>query len=68
MPHQVDALFAHHPWHAQVMVHDLVDGVEGVLFVNDGVEQDAESPDILLFTAIGFASKNFRSSVIWNAD
>lgn len=50
------------------MVHDLVDGVEGVLFVNDGVEQDAESPDILLFTAIGFASKNFRSSVIWNAD
>jgi len=37
------------------MVHDLVDGVERVLLVDDGVEQDAESPDVLFLAAIGVA-------------
>jgi hypothetical protein len=36
--HQVDALLAHHPWHPQVVVHDLVNTIKRILFVDDGVE------------------------------
>lgn len=40
-PDQVDTVLAHDVGDAEVVVHDLVDGVEGVLLVDDGVEQDA---------------------------
>jgi hypothetical protein len=46
------------------MVHDLVNGIEGVFFVDDGVEQDTKGPDILFFTAIGFSPKNFGGGVV----
>ena len=36
-PDQVDALLAHDPRNTQIMVHDLVNRVEWVLFVDDGV-------------------------------
>ncbi len=36
------------------MVEDLVDAIEGVLFVYECVEQDAQSPYILFFAAVGF--------------
>jgi hypothetical protein len=38
------------------MVHNLIDGVEGILFVDDGVEKDTEGPNILLFASVGLAS------------
>ena len=63
-PHEINALFGHDPWHSKIMVHDLVDAIERVLFVDDGVEQDAESPDILFFAAIRTASEDFGGCVI----
>jgi hypothetical protein len=63
-PNQIDALFAHDIRHAQVVIHNLIDTVEGVLFVDDSVEQDAKSPDVLLLAAVGLAGEDFRGSVI----
>jgi hypothetical protein len=37
------------------MVHNLVDRVEGVFFVDDGVEKNAKSPDVLFFTTVGLS-------------
>lgn len=61
---QVDALFTHGKGDTQVAIHDLVDAVEGVLLVDDGVQKNAKCPDVLLCTTIWLASKNFRSSII----
>ncbi len=38
---QINALLAHNVGYSQIVVHDLVDTVERVLLVDDGVEQDA---------------------------
>lgn len=64
LPDQVDTVLAHDVGDAEVVVHDLVDGVEGVLLVDDGVEQDAEGPDVLLFAAVWGAAEDFGSCVI----
>lgn len=61
---QIEVLFRHDVGHAQVVVHDFVDAVERVLLVYNGIEEDAEGPNILLFAAICFASEDFGSSVI----
>ena len=63
-PHKIDALLAHDPGDAEVVVHDLVDGVEGVFLVDDGVDQNAESPDVLLLPTIRVARKDLRRSVV----
>jgi hypothetical protein len=47
------------------MIHDLVDGVEGVFFVDDGVEEDAEGPDVLFFATVGAAGEDFGGCVVW---
>ena len=36
-PDQINALLAHNPGNAQVVIHDLVDAVEGVFLVDEGV-------------------------------
>jgi hypothetical protein len=46
------------------VVHDLVDGVEWVFLVDDGVDQDAESPDVLLLPTIRVAREDLRRSVV----
>jgi hypothetical protein len=46
------------------VVHDLVYAIEWVLFVDDGVEQNAKGPDILLFATVGSAGEDFWGSVI----
>ena len=61
---QIDALLAHNPGDSQLMIHDLVDAVEGVLLVDEGVEQDTESPDVLFFAAVGTALEDFGSGII----
>ena len=63
-PHEIDALLAHDPGDTEVVVHDLVDGVEGVFLVDDGVDQDAESPDVLLLPTIRVAREDLRRSVV----
>lgn len=52
---QVDAVFAHDVRDAEVAVHDLVNAIEWILFVNDGVQEDTQGPDILLFATVGLA-------------
>ena len=61
---QIDALVADGIRHAQVAVHDLVDAVEGVLLVDDGVQQDAQRPDVLLLAAVGPAREDLGGGVI----
>lgn len=62
--HEVDAALAHDPWHAQLVVEDLVDAVKGVFLVDECVKQDPQRPHVLLPTAVGFALEDFRSGVI----
>lgn len=52
---QVDALITDGVRHSQSPVHDLVDAVEGVLLVDDGVQQDAESPNVLFPATVRLA-------------
>ena len=61
---QVDTLLAHDKGHAQVLVHDLIDAVEGVFLVDDGVEEDAERPDVLFAAVVGLAGEDFGSGVV----
>lgn len=46
------------------MIEDFVDAVEGVFLVDEGVEEDAEGPDVLLLAAVGFALQDFGRCVI----
>src|SRR5215470_9847336 len=43
-PYKIDAGFTHDVRYAQVVIHDLVDAVEGIFLVEDSVEQDSQSP------------------------
>jgi hypothetical protein len=47
------------------VIHDLVDRVEWVLLVDNGVEQDTEGPDVLLFATVGQATEDFGGGVIY---
>jgi hypothetical protein len=46
------------------VVHDLVNAVEWVLLVDDGVEENAEGPNVLLLSTVRLAGKDFGSGVI----
>jgi hypothetical protein len=63
-PDEVDALVANRVRHAQVAVHDLVDAVERVLLIDDGVQQNAQGPDVLLLPAVGLAGEDFGGGVV----
>ena len=63
---EVDRWFAHDPRDAELEVHDLINTVEGVFFVYQSVQQYAESPNILLFTAVGFALQNFGRRIVYD--
>jgi len=62
--YKVDALLAHDPRHSEVVIHDLVYTIERILFVNDGVEQDAQGPDVLLLAAVSAAREDFGGGVV----
>lgn len=63
-PDEIDAVLTHGKGDSQIAVHDFVNAVEWVLLIDNGIQQDTESPDVLLFTAIGFSSQDFWRSVI----
>lgn len=63
-PDEVDALGAHGKGHAQVVVHNLVDAIKGILLVDDGIQEDAQRPHVLRFAAIGLPSQDFGGSVV----
>lgn len=52
---QIDRRLAHDPRNAQLVVHDLVDAVEGILLVDERVEKDPKGPHVLLPATIRFA-------------
>ena len=52
---EIDTWLTHHVWDSQVAIHDLVDAVERVLFVDYGVEENTKGPDVLLFAVVGLA-------------
>lgn len=64
LANQVDAILTHDVRDAQVMVHDLVDGVKRVLLVHNGVKQDAEGPDILLLATVRRSAEDFGCCVV----
>jgi hypothetical protein len=61
---KVNTLWADCERHSKVSIHDLIDAVERILLVDDGVEQDAQCPDILFLPTIRFTSKNLGSRII----
>lgn len=63
---QINTILRNHKRHAQIMVHDLVNAVEGVLLVEDGVEQDTEGPDVLFEAVVGRAGEDFGRCVVWS--
>jgi hypothetical protein len=63
--HEIDALLAHDPGNTEVVVHDLIDGVEWVFLVDDGIDQDAESPYVLLLATIRVTRKDLRRGVVY---
>lgn len=64
LSNQVDTVFTHDVRYSEIMVHDFIDAVERVLLVDDGVEQDAEGPDILFFAPVWETTKNFRCCIV----
>ena len=44
----------HDPRDPELMVQDLVDAVEGVFLVDEGVEEDSQRPDVLFFASVRF--------------
>lgn len=65
---EIDTLLANHKGNPQVAVHYLVDAVERVLLIDNGVQQDTESPHILFFAAIRVAGKDLGCCVIYELE
>lgn len=51
---------------AEGVIEDLVDVVEWVLLVDNCVQQDTQSPDILFLAAVGFALEDLGGRVIYS--
>jgi 5-methylcytosine-specific restriction endonuclease McrBC regulatory subunit McrC len=64
VPDQVDTIVTDGIRHTQVAVHDLVYAVEGVLLVDDGVQQDTQRPDILFLATVGFPGQDLGGGVV----
>jgi hypothetical protein len=66
LPNQINAGFREgKEGNAERVVEDLVDVVEWILLVDDGVQQDAQSPDILFLAAVRFTLKDLGGSVVY---
>ena len=54
-PDEIDTVLAHDEGYPKILVHNLVNRIEWVFLVDDGVQQNAQCPDVLLLAAIGLA-------------
>lgn len=52
---EIDAVLTDSVRHAQVAIHYLVDAVKGVLLVDDGIQENAQCPYVLLLAVVGLA-------------
>lgn len=66
LSNQINAILAHNIRYPQIMVHNLVNTVERVLFVHDGIQEDAQSPNILLLSSVRVAAKDFGGGVVYD--
>lgn len=62
---QIDAILGEWQiWNPQGMVENFIDVVEWVLLVNNSVQENTKSPNILLFSSIRLALKDFRCCIV----
>lgn len=61
---KIDTRLAHDPRDAEFVIHDLIDAIERVFLIHQCIEQDAQSPDVLLLAAVGFSLQDFGRRVI----
>lgn len=52
---EVDAVIADCVRHPQIAVHDLVNTVEWIFLVDDGVQKDTQRPNVLFLAVVGLA-------------
>jgi hypothetical protein len=52
---EVDTLIAEGEGDAEIAVHDLVDAIEGILLIDDCVQENTECPNVLFLAAVGLA-------------
>ena len=65
---QVNARVTQDPRDPELVVHYLINAVEGVLLIDEGVKKDTQGPDILFLAAVGFSLQDFWSCVICPID
>lgn len=53
---KINAIFAHDVWNSKIAVHDFVDTVEWILFVDNSVKENSKRPDILLLASVRLPS------------
>ena len=63
-PNQINALVAHHVRNPEIVIRNLVNRIKRILLVDNSVEQDPESPDVLRGALIRATSEDFRRSVV----
>lgn len=63
---EINAGVAENIGYAEIVVHDLVDGIKGILFVDNGIEQDAKRPDILRRALVGSTSEDFGRGIVYS--
>jgi hypothetical protein len=62
---EVNAVFREgKEWDSEGVVKDLIDIVERVLLVYDGVEENAQSPDILLLASVRSSLEDFGRGIV----
>lgn len=62
---EVDALVAKRKGYSEIAIHNLINAVEGVLFIDDGVEKNSQGPYVLFPSAIWLAGQDLWSGVIY---
>lgn len=61
---EINTGLAHDPRDAEFVIHDLIDAIERVFLVHQRIEQDPQSPDVLLFATVGFPLQDFGRRVV----
>lgn len=62
---EIDAIVAQNERDAQVAIHDFINAVERVLLVDYGVQEDTQSPHVLLSATVRLPSQNLGRGVVF---
>lgn len=61
---QIDGCVTHNPRDAELVVHDFVDAVKRVFFVDESVQQNTERPHILFSAPVGFTLQHLGRCIV----